>query len=184
MGVAARPRMTADEFIAWLTRRSEVDRYELVAGEPVAMSPERSGHALVKAKVWRALDDAVRAAALDCTTYPDGMAVAIDDWTVYEPDALVRCGSPLDEDAVKIIDPLIVIEVLSPSTQARDAGAKLADYVRLPSLRHYLLVDTRTRAVVHHRIDEDGRIETRIMRDGSLDLDPPDIRIHLADLFA
>ena len=100
MGVVARPRMTADEFIDWLTTRSETDRYELVDGEPVAMAPERSGHALAKARVWRALDEAIKAAGLDCTTYPDGMAV-IDDWTVYEPDALVRCGTPLAEDAVR-----------------------------------------------------------------------------------
>jgi Uma2 family endonuclease len=119
--------MTADEFITWAAQRLERDRYELVAGEVVAMSPERSGHALVKAKVWRALDDAVSAAGLSCTAYPDGMAVEIDDRTVYEPDALVRCGSPLDDDAIKITDPLIVVEVLSASSQTRDAGAKLAD---------------------------------------------------------
>jgi Uma2 family endonuclease len=58
------------------------------------------------------------------------MAVEIDDRTVYEPDALVRCGSPLDDDAIKITDPLIVVEVLSPSSPTRDAGAKLAACLR------------------------------------------------------
>jgi Uma2 family endonuclease len=111
------------------------------------------------------------------------MAVEIDDRTVYEPDALVRCGGPLDDDAIKITDPLIVVEVLSPSSQARDAGAKLADYVRLPSLRHYLLVDTKSRAIVQHGIDEEGRIQTLILREGSVYLDPPGIRIDLARIF-
>ena len=87
------------------------------------------------------MDDNITAAGLGCIAYPDGMAVEIDNDTVYEPDALVRCGEPLD-DAV-ITDPLIVVEVLSPSSQARDAGVKLADYARLPSLRHYLLVDIK-----------------------------------------
>jgi Uma2 family endonuclease len=183
LSILARPRMTADEFITWAAQRLERGRYELLAGEVVAMSPERSGHALVKAKVWRALDDAVRAAGLGCTAYPDGMAVEIDDRTVYEPDAVVRCGSPLDDDAIKITDPLIVVEVLSPSSQTRDAGAKLADYSRLPSLSHYLLVDTKTRTVVQHRIDDKGGIRTLILREGLVDLDPPGIRVDIAKIF-
>ena len=117
--------------------------------------------------MWRALYDGIRA-GLGCTAYPDGMAVAIGNATVYEPVALVRCGEPLDDDAVKIVDPSIVVEVLSPSSRARDAGAKLADYDRLPSLRHYLLVDTKTRAVVHHQLDDAAGIRTRILRGGSL----------------
>jgi Uma2 family endonuclease len=182
MSVVARTRMTSGEFIAWAMERPEGERWELVDGETVAMSPERSGHALVKARVWRALDDGIRA-GLGCTAYPGGMAVAIGDATVYEPDALVRCGEPLDDDVVKIVDPSMVVEVLSPSSQARDAGAKLADYARLPSLRHYLLVDIKTRAVVHHRIGEAAAIHTRILREGSLELDPPGIRLEVADLF-
>jgi Uma2 family endonuclease len=94
MSILARTRMTSDEFIAWAMQRPEGERWELVGGEVVAMSPERSGHALVKARVWRALDDAIKARGLGCTAYPDGMAVEIDDGTVYEPDALVRCGEP------------------------------------------------------------------------------------------
>ena len=72
------------------------------------------------------------------------MAVEVDEHTVYEPDALVRCGPPLPPNAVKLSDPIIVVEVLSPSTSARDVGAKLADYFRLPSVRHYLIVRPRT----------------------------------------
>ena len=53
------------------------------------------------------------------------MAVEIDEHTIYEPDALVRCGTPLPPDAIKLNDPVIVVEVLSPSTSARDPGAKL-----------------------------------------------------------
>src|SRR5512144_2250137 len=183
MSIVTRPRMTSDVFLAWAMQRPEGERWELVGGELVAMSPERSGHALVKARTWRALDDGIRAAGLGCTAYPGGMAVEIDDGTVYEPDALVRCGEPLNDDAVKITDPMIVVEVLSPSSHARDAGAKLADYARLPSLRHYLLVDIKTLAVIHHQIGEAAGIHTRILREGSLELDPPGIRLQIADLF-
>jgi Uma2 family endonuclease len=183
MSVAARARMTADEFLAWAEARPEGRRWELVAGEPVAMAPERSVHALVKAEVWLALREAIRAAGLPCTAYPDGMAVVIDERTVYEPDALVRCGPPLDDDAVSVTDPVVLVEVLSPSSRARDAGGKLADYVRMPSLRHYLIVDAATRAIVHHRIGEDARIQTRVLRAGLVDLDPPGLRFPLEELF-
>jgi Uma2 family endonuclease len=129
------PCITSDEFIAWAMEQPKRPRYELVAGELVAMAPERAMHARVKAGVWRAMDDALAAAALPCEAYPDGMAVEVDESVVYEPDALVRCGDPLPEDAVKVTDPVIAFRVLSPSSRARDTGAKLEDYFRLPSVR-------------------------------------------------
>jgi len=182
MTEAARLRMTSDEFIAWAMDRPRDERYELVAGEIVAMAPERSGHALTKGQVFRRLAEAIEAAGLSCTAYPDGMAVAIDDTTTYEPDALVRCGPPLPDDAVKVTDPVIVVEVLSPSTRARDAGAKLEDYFRLPSVRHYLIIKTENRSVIHHARDAAGAIATRIIRGGPVVLDPPGIT--LGPLFA
>ena len=71
--------------------------------------------------------------------------------------------------------------MIAPSTRARDAGAKLADYFRLPSMRHYLIVRTEDRAIIHHARDEDGTIATSIVREGSIRLDPPGIT--LTELF-
>ena len=170
--------MTSDEFIAWAMERPRGERYELVAGEIVAMAPERSSHALTKGLVFRRLAEALEVAELPCTAYPDGMAVEVDAATTYEPDALVRCGAPLPDDAVKVTDPVIIVEVLSPSTRARDSGAKLEDYFRLPSVRHYLIVKTENRTVIHHERDAAGRIATRIIRDGPIVLDPPGITLH------
>src|SRR5579872_3242218 len=177
MPAPARARMKADQFIAWAMSQPETERYELVGGEIVAMAPERSSHALTKFKVARRLAEAIEAAGLPCTVYPDGMAVQVDDSTVYEPDALVRCGNLLPEDALNVADPLIVVEVLSPSTRARDAGAKLEDYFRLPSVRHYLILKTENRTVIHHERDGSGAIVTRIVRDGVVVLDPPGIEL-------
>ena len=84
--------------------------------------------------------------------------------TVYEPDALVRCGPALPDDAIKVIDPMIIVEVLSPSTRARDTGAKLEDYFSLSSLRHYLILKTENRSVIHHARDDAGAIATHIIR--------------------
>lgn len=176
------PRMTADEFIAWAMERPEGEHYELVAGEVIAMAPERSAHALIKFAIARRLFDAVAAAGLRCTVYPDGMAVRVDETTLYEPDAMVRCGDPLSGGATTVTDPLIIVEVRSRSTAALDAGEKLAGYMRIPALRHYLIVAIENRAVIHHARAGDGSIATRIAREFPLRLDPPGI--DLADPFA
>jgi len=169
--------MTSDEFIAWAMEQPEHEHYELVAGEIVGMAPERSTHALTKFRIARRLAEAVEAAGLACTVYPDGMAVEIDANTLYEPDVMVRCGMPLPDDAIKVTDPLVVVEVISPSSRSRDAGAKLGDYFRLASVRHYLIVETENRTVIHHARDTAGAIATRIVRDGAIRLDPPGIEL-------
>ena len=86
-------------------------------------------------------------------------------------------------DAVEATDPVIVVEVVSPSSRGIDSGAKLAGYFSLASLRHYLIVDTDKRVVVHHRRDEEGRITVGILRDGPLTLDPPGLAIDIRDIF-
>ena len=129
------------------------------------------------------MDDAIASKGLRCEALPDGVSVEVDEHTIYEPDALVRCGEPLAGDTVKLSDPVIVVEVLSPSTRARDAAAKLEDYFRLPSVRHYLIVKTESRSVIHHGRDGAGEIRTRILRGGSLELDPPGITVTVESFF-
>jgi Uma2 family endonuclease len=180
-----RPRQsefTADEFIAWALEQP-TGRYELDNGAVVAMAPERASHAVAKLNAVIALRNAIGARGLPCRAFPDGMSVRVSDRTVYEPDALVRCGPPLPGDAVEIADPVIVVEVVSPSSRGVDRGVKLASYLLLPSLRHYLIVDTDKRVVIHHRRDEDDQIVVRIVHDGSLNLDPPGLTIEAGDIF-
>jgi hypothetical protein len=64
---------------------------------------------------------------------------------------------------------------LSPATSSRDLGAKLDDHVRLPSVRHCLIVRAENRTVIHHEHGENGVILTRIVRDGPILLEPPGI---------
>jgi Uma2 family endonuclease len=177
MSDAAPAPMTSDAFIAWAMEQPEGQRYELLAGRVVAMAPERSAHALAKFHVAQRLAAAVTAGGLPCTVYPDGMAVVVDELTTYEPDALVRCGPPVPPNTIKLTDPVIVVEVLSPSTRARDHGDKLIDYFRLESVRHYLIVRTEDGAIVHHARNPEGTILTRIIREGVLHLDPPGLTV-------
>ena len=184
MQALTQQRMTADEFIAWSIDRPDGKRYELVDGEIFEMASERYRHALVKARVYRRLFEAAETAGLVCDVFTDGMAVQIDGSTVYEPDAAIRIGPNLDADATRYCDPILVAEILSPSTQGLDASFKLADYFKLPSLRHYLIVRPSRPTVIHHARQDDGTIATRILTSGELTLDPPGLRIGVASLFA
>jgi len=181
MSASALPRMTADEFIAWAMEQPETEHYELVAGEVVAMAPERMTHVRTKFHLARLLANALEAKELPCEAFVEGLGIRVDDATFFIPDILVRCGPPPAGDPLYIDDPLIVVEVLSPSSRSRDTNRKLSDYFRLPSLRHYLIVATDIRTVIHHQRDEAGTILTRIVRDGALRLDPPGIE--LRDMF-
>lgn len=175
-------RMTVDEFLAWAMAQPE-GRFELVDGAVVAMAPERVGHARLKARIWRTFDEQIRDRDLPCEALPDGMAVKIDEHTAYEPDSQVHCGEPLTDEQAIVPRPVIVVEVLSPSTATRDTGAKLADYFRLASLQHYLIVRTDRPTVIHHRRGDGDVIETRVVTAGSLQLDPPGILLEIDRIY-
>ena len=183
MAAPARRRMTADEFLDWAMAQPDGSRYELIAGEVVAMVPERARHARAKVAVFDALRAAVAAAGLPCETFIDGMAIRVDEATVYEPDVLLRCGPPVAGDCIEIGDPVIVVEVLSPWSRQKDTGGKLDDYFRLPSVRHYLIVKTTNRTVIHHRRDEGGDLQTKILREGTVELRPPGLAVEVMSLF-
>ena len=132
---------------------------------------------------WR-FTAAIKARGVPCEALIDGVGVQVDDRTIYEPDVMVRCGPYAPGEAVKVNDPLVVVEVISPSTGSIDTSVKLEGYFSLPSVRHYLIVNPRSRVVTHHRRDEEGAIAVRLLRDGILTLDPPGIEIAVPDLFA
>jgi Uma2 family endonuclease len=175
-------RMSRHEFQEWVEAQPR-GRFERVEGEVVAMAPERWVHARLKAQVWEALKREIKKAGLQCEAAPDGMTVEIDDDTDYEPDALVNCGPPIPDDAIAAPNPVVIVEVLSPGTASVDTGTKLADYFRLASVQHYLLVRPSRREVVHHRRVEDG-ILTQIVHEGAILLDPPGIRLALDEIYA
>lgn len=212
MGTQPKPTvldgMSADAFLDW-ERDAPEGRFELVGGEVVAMAPERAGHGRTKLRTTNALDVAIRAARLPCEALIDSVNVRVAGDSVYKPDAIVRCGPPVPDDATTIADPVVVVEVLSPSTRHVDTGEKLKGYFSLPSLRHYLILNPKDWSIIHHRRAGEGRpddppsgppngpIETRILHaraataeDGAggeagaeLILDPPGLAIACGDLF-
>jgi Uma2 family endonuclease len=179
---APEKRMTVDEFLAWA--EGQEGRWELYRGVPYPMAPERTRHGEVKFAVQTAVLQAIRKAGLPCHMLPDGATVRVAEDTAHEPDALVYCGPKLPGEAIEVPNPIIVVEVSSPSTRKIDATLKLAGYFRLASVEHYLIVDPNGPPVVHHQRQADGTILTRLIGEGALRFDPPGIEIALADVFA
>ena len=173
--------MNVDEYLAWA--EGQPGRYELYDGVVYAMAPERIIHAAIKLAVHLALVAAIRGRGLPCHVLPDGMTVRIDAATAYEPDASMYCGPKLPPSALEVTNPVIVVEVLSPSTQRIDSGVKLPGYFRIPSIMHYLIVDPDQPLIIHHARAADDSILTRIVREGAITLDPPGIGLLLADIY-
>ena len=175
-------KMTVDEYLTWA--QDKPGRFELYAGVVYAMAPERAGHATVKFAVQVALRNAIQRSGIPCHMLPDGMTVRIDTHTAHEPDALVYCGQKLLDSTIEVPNPMIVVEVLSPSTRHIDASAKLAGYFQIPDVQHYLIVDPDQRLVIHHERGEGAVVATRIMHEGSIRLDPPGIELAIVDFYA
>lgn len=181
MAVLTEQSMTVDEFLAWADGRP--GRYELYRGEIYPMSPETAGHAETKAAVYMALRETIRARSLPCHVLPDGMTVRIDKATAFEPDAVVYAGEKIPRTAIEVPNPLIVVEVLSPSTRQFDASGKLAGYFRVPGLAHYLIIDPTEPMIVHHSRGRADDILTRVVTEGAIALDPPGLELRLADIY-
>ena len=176
-------RLSRDQFQAWAETQPR-GRFERVEGEVVARAPERWAHARLKARIWRALDREIRNSGLACEALPDGITVEIGEDTDYEPDAVVNCGDLLPDDAVAATDPIVIVEVLSPSTSAEDFAGKLADYFRVPSIRHYLIVRAKRREVIHHSRGANGTVVTRTYISGQIRLDPPGINLAVDEIYS
>jgi Uma2 family endonuclease len=76
-----------------------------------------------------------------------------------------------------------VAEVLSPTTRRIDASLKLAGYFRVPSVAHYLIVDPDQPLIIHHARGNNDTILTRIVREGTIALEPPGLDLALDDVY-
>jgi Uma2 family endonuclease len=172
--------MSVDDFLEWASARE--GKFELLDGQPVAMSPERVRHTGAKTETYAALRGAIRRAGLPCRAYVGGITVRIGHDSAFMADVLVACPPP-PPDAVDIDNPLIVVEVLSPSTSGIDQSVKLEAYLSLPSLAHYLVLDPVRRVVIHYARQDGERAATRMAHAAPLRLDPPGLEINVENLF-
>ena len=182
MSTHAQRKMTVDEFLVWAEGRE--GRWELYNGVPYRMAPERTGHIEVKLAVHVAFLQAIRKAGVPCHLLADGAGVRISQFVLHEPDALVYCGPKVPRDALEVPNPVILVEVASPSTRKFDDTVKLNGYFSLASVHHYLIVDPEGPPAIHHCRQTGGTILTTLVHEGTLALSPPGIEVAVAELFA
>ena len=136
--------MSAEEFLEWGLHHEL--RYELVDGVPVAMAGATQLHDQIVATVHGMLYNLLR--GHKCRYFTADLAVRIPAGNIRRLDAGIDCGAR-DDDAAVATAPLLVMEVLSPSTRDFDMFGKLEEYKTVPTLGHIVIVDPDTPQVFH-----------------------------------
>jgi Uma2 family endonuclease len=148
-----KPEWTLDAFIAWENEQPE--KHEFHRGEVFAMVGGWRAHGRVIANLTRHIGNQLSGSP--CQAFAEGMKLQIGDDTITYPDLFVTCDRADLRTEQIFRAPTLIVEVLSPSTQAYDRGRKFAFYRRLASLQEYILVDPDSKRVEAFRRDPDGR---------------------------
>lgn len=180
------PRMTVEDFLAWTEEQPDDARYELVAGIPLRlMATTNIRHARIRRNASDALRAAIAASGRSCEVFDagPGVAVGLDGDECRIPDLVVTCAPAIDETARLVPEPVIVVEVASPSTRLADVNDKVEFYGGIASIQHFLVIEQDRRRAVYHGRGPGGGLEPRILRAGEILLDPPGIRLALDELY-
>lgn len=161
----ARKTWTSEEYLA--LERASTGKHELRHGEPVSMAGASEEHNLLVGNIVTALNLALR--RKPCRVYPSDMRVKIAATGEYTyPDVSVTCSERRFEDqhGDTLLNPEVIFEVLSGSTELHDRGKKFEAYRKLPSLREYVLVSQDEPLVEQYTRQEDGAWSLREHRAG------------------
>jgi len=177
-------KVTIAEFDAIASSAAEAREYELIDGEIVMMTNLTETHEQIASNIGARLKLAMDARG--CRTYQGGMRVQADDdskaFHKFKPDIVVRCG-PMGTGAY-ITDPVVVVEVLSPSTMDNDRAPKLRFYKALPTIQHIVLVYCDQMRAEHYWRMEDGwRFDVLTAPEQTLALEAVDFWIGLAQVY-
>jgi len=149
------PKMTVKEYLAF-ERRSET-KHELVDGEIVAMAGASRAHGLIAWNLAGVLHRQLKKKRCEAFSANMRVHVPVTDRYTY-PDLVVACGEPQfeDEELDTLINPTLIVEILSPTTEDRDRGTRLFQYRSIPSLQVILLVAQARIHVERFLRQEDG----------------------------
>lgn len=144
---------TAEEYFA-LEEASDV-RHEFFEGEVFAMAGASIAHNTIALNVALACRQALR--GKKCRVQMEAVRLAVEENRHYTyPDVMVSCDPHDQRESQQLHSPVLLVEVLSPSTEAYDRSLKFNQYKKLPSLRHYLLVSQKTWLVEWFQLTEHG----------------------------
>ena len=179
MTIALRKPMTREEFFAWA--EGQEGRYEFDGFQPVAMTGGTNRHGIISRNLNGQLY--LRLRGQPCQSMPpEGGGVATVGNTVRYPDAVVTC-SPLLAGERHVPDPVVVFEVISPSSVQTDQVTKPIEYEAVLSIKRYVLIEqARMMVTVHSRQHDEPWTKTPVFL-GVLDLPETGIEIPLSDIY-
>ena len=173
-----RRRLSLEEYLA-IEEASPI-KHEFVAGEVYAMSGVTLRHNLITLNLVRRLHGPGRARR--CSVLATDVKVYVMD-RIYYPDVMVACGRAADVELI-VEEPSLIAEVTSPSTRAIDRREKLDAYLRIPSLRHYLIIDQRRKHVLSYGRHENGEwLRDEIEADCDIAIPFLETRVTMAELY-
>src|SRR5689334_2786280 len=183
MSVPGTDSMTPAEYLE-IERKAEF-KSEYIAGRMYAMSGVSRRHSLIAGNLYREISSQFR--GRNCEAHIADMRVNISPTGMYTyPDLVAVCGEARFEDAAvdTLLNPTVIIEVLSPSTEAYDRGEKFANYRRLETLREYVLIAQEQLRIEHYRREGSEWVLTEISDpEGTLNLPSIDCHISVSAIY-
>jgi Uma2 family endonuclease len=177
MPSAAEKLVSLDEFLAW--EREQPERHEFVDGVIRMMTGASGAHVTINVNLTVALRQALRGTG--CRPYASDAKVEANG-TIRYPDIAVICGLIDDRENV-FPDPVVIIEIISPSTEREDRGRKRFDYFAAPSIRQYVIVEQDERRVELYTRTETAWIDEIITGDAVLNLSAVGVEISLDAIY-
>ena len=177
MNLALSKPMTLAEFLDWEDKQPL--RYEFDGFQPVAMTGGTAAHADIQANIATSLRGRLRGKA--CKYYGNDLKIEAAGHIRY-PDGFVVC-SPVANTSTVVRDPVVVFEVLSPSTSSTDRIVKNQEYRATPSVQRYIILEQdRVAATVFTRTDGEwiGRV---VLDDAILSMPEIGIEVPLAEFY-
>jgi Uma2 family endonuclease len=157
-------------------------RYDYIDGQVIQLAGGSPQHADIAANVISILKQSLR--GKPCRVFTSDVKIRLSASRYVHPDIAVSCDERDRVDPESIQYPSLVLEVLSPSTEARDRGQKFADYRARPSIQEYVLINTAYKAVEVCR-REKGHLWSfqTFMPASDVELTSLDIRFPVADVY-
>ena len=174
-------RMTLEQFLRW--EDGTDTRYELIDGFPVAMAPPAEAHRILAVRLVSRIDAAL-ASRRPCNAQIEPGVVRPDRAdTYYIPDIAVTC-QPNEPGRQAMLDPILIVEILSPSTERGDRRLKLPAYQQIGSVREILLIDADSHhGELYRRENNHWGIELVRSTEATLFLSSVELRIPIPELY-
>lgn len=179
------PVFTIEKYLDF--ERFSPERHEFLDGNVYAMAGESPKHSTICFNLYGITHNQLR--GKNCRGFSPNMKIATNERGLYSyPDLAIVCGQPIfhDQKSDVLLNPIVIFEVLSPSTENYDRGEKFLRYTNyIESLEDYILISQDEPFVEHYKKTEHGGWEKSEIRDLSavLEINSIDCRISLTDLY-